>query len=91
MPRLEYLPYNVLVLSVIGCVLDFSSMPLAALLVAWPCTLLLLPLLFSLFFLLPALFPLQGIPAPSFLFGALFPQQGALLFLPSSPTIDILL
>jgi len=60
MPHLECLPHNIPALSVIGYALDFFSMPLlflAALLVAWPRMLLLLPLLSSLFFLFGTLFP----------------------------------
>jgi len=56
---------------------------------AWPCTLLLLSLLFSAASLLPAPFSLWDVPAPSSL-SVLFSVQGTPLFSPSSSIKGIL-
>ena len=65
--------------------LSFSS-TLAALLVAWPCMLLFLSLSSSTSFLLPELFPLQGMLVPSV--GMLFVALLHMLPFPSFPIMD---
>ena len=86
-PLLGHLFHSVPLLFSLALLLSSSS-TLAVLLVAWPHMPSLLHLLFSIFFLLPALFLLQGMLAPSV--SAPFIALPHTLPLPSSPIMGTL-